>query len=150
MRRFAREMESVPDSGGAYGLVLRCDAERLRVRVGALGLIEFPAGHYCYVGSARAGLRARLMRHVRTGGKRTHWHIDYLRRRTRPVGLLVWAGKGADECALSRRVGRVADGNVPRFGCSDCGCESHLHYFAGEAAGRLRGLRGVRWIGLGL
>lgn len=133
--------------------MLRCGGgpaprEPLRVRVGALGMLTFRPGFYCYVGSARGGLRARLARHLRTRGKRAHWHVDYLRRRCHPAGILVRAGERADECTLSNAVARLADGSVPRFGSSDCGCASHLHYFAEDPGERLRSLHGVRWVGL--
>ncbi len=126
---------------GVYGLVLQC-AEPVRVRVGALGLIELRPGYYVYVGSARSGLRARLARHLRTVRKRAHWHVDYVRRRTRPVAVLVVAGEGADECWLSDTVAALADGSVAGFGCSDCRCRSHLHYFSADPADRLARLPG--------
>ncbi len=147
MPRYSREIASLPADGGAYGLVLWCRTA-VRVRVGALGLVALRPGWYCYVGSARSGLRARLARHLRTVRKRAHWHIDYVRRRTRPVALLVWEGEEADECALSDAVAALADGSVEGFGCSDCRCASHLHHFVRDPAGRLAGVMGSRWVGL--
>jgi sugar fermentation stimulation protein A len=148
MPRYDREIASLPEGGGVYGLVLRCDAAR-RLRVGALGTVTLQPGFYCYVGSARAGLRARLARHLRTRGKRAHWHVDYVRRRTRPIALLVWAREEAHECALSDAVAALAGGSVAGFGCSDCACTSHLHYFRADPAGLLPGLEAVRWVRLG-
>ena len=100
--------------------------------MGALGVLEFARGHYCYVGSAQRALAARLARHLRRSGKTVRWHIDYLRRRTRAVGVLAWEGDGEAECELSRAVGELADATVRRFGSSDCGCPGHLHYFTGD------------------
>jgi sugar fermentation stimulation protein A len=148
MPPYGREIGALPEAGGAYGLLLRCDV-KLRVRVGALGVVALRPGFYCYVGSARGGLRARLARHLRSRGKRTHWHVDYVRRRTQPAGVLVWAGQAADECALSEAVAALADGSVKGFGCSDCRCASHLHYFRCDPAGRLGGVSGTRWVALG-
>ena len=128
------------ESGGIYVLVLRHSGRPFRARVGALGTLSFKPGFYCYVGSARGGLKARLMRHLRKGGKRKRWHVDFLRERTEPVGALCWAGEGADECLLSRAVGRLAQGSVPGFGCSDCRCRSHLYYFTADPTPRLRRL----------
>jgi sugar fermentation stimulation protein A len=118
---------------GVYALVLRVREPGMRVRIGALGVLGFAPGYYCYVGSARRGLAARIARHLRRGGKRTHWHIDYLRRRTAVVGVVTWRtqSRGA-ECELSRAVAALADGFVPRFGSSDCPCPSHLYYFPRE------------------
>ncbi len=142
MPRYSREAASLPAGGGAYALVLR-SAQAVRVRVGALGMIELRPGWYVYVGSARSGLRARLARHLRTVRKRAHWHVDYVRRRTRPVAVLVQAGEGADECALSDAVAALADGSVTGFGCSDCRCRSHLHHFSADPAERLSRLPGT-------
>jgi len=121
-------------------VVLRVGGAGLRCRVGALGEVLFRPGHYCYVGSAMRGLPARLRRHFR-GGRALHWHIDYLSRAAEVRGALAWpAGRGA-ECELSRRIAGLAHGEVKGFGCSDCGCSSHLHYFLHDPRPVLRGLR---------
>jgi sugar fermentation stimulation protein A len=142
MPRYSHEMAALPAGGGAYGLVLRCEAAA-RVRVGALGTVALRPGYYVYVGSARSGLRARLARHLRLSGKRMHWHIDYVRRRTRPEAIFYVEGKQADECTLSDAVAASADGSVRGFGCSDCACASHLHYFREEPGRRVGG---ARWV----
>ncbi len=142
MRTPNPENAAAPECG-AYILVLRQARERVDVRVGALGTVSFPRGFYCYVGSARKGLPARLARHLRRSGKRLRWHVDYLRQATQPVSVLTWAGEEADECALSRAVDGLAQWSVPGFGCSDCRCSSHLHYFRVDPTGRLRASLGV-------
>ncbi len=55
------------DAKGTYVLVMRLGRLR-RVRVGRLGVQEFPAGLYLYVGSAfgPGGLRARIRASVRS------------------------------------------------------------------------------------
>ena len=143
--------QELPEEGGAYLLLLQRTGRPAEVEVGALGAVTVRPGFYGYVGSARSGLRARLERHLRTAGKRTHWHVDYLRSRTDPVAVLVWTGEGADECALAALAAGAADGSVPGFGCSDCGCPSHLFYFAREPAAALRALSpaGAWWIEMG-
>jgi sugar fermentation stimulation protein A len=105
-------------------------------------------GSCVYAGSARAGLRARLARHFRRSGKRVHWHIDYLRRRTIVVGALVWPGCDANECVLSDAIAARADASIEGFGCSDCGCASHLHVFAGCPVGLLCSIApvGAFWV----
>jgi sugar fermentation stimulation protein A len=120
--------QAIPEAGGLYVLVLRQRRELLRTRIGALGLREFPRGYYCYTGSARGGLRGRLARHLCRSGKSLHWHIDYLRRRTAIAGLACWPG-GVGECDLADAVRALGGAPVPRFGCSDCDCPSHLYRF---------------------
>jgi len=139
--------DDIPVCGGVYVLVLRQPAPRTALRIGALGVLEFPRGYYCYVGSAGRGLRARVGRHLRGTGA-VRWHVDYLRRRTAPVGALCWTDAAVGECELSRRVGLLADGTVPRFGSSDCDCPGHLHYFRRSPVARLRALapEGMRFV----
>lgn len=141
---------SIPAEGGVYVLILCQAAPGLRLRVGALGEVNFAPGYYCYAGSALGGLRARLGRHLRGDAERPRWHVDYLRRRAPPAGAVWWTGGRRAECELNRRIARLADGSVPGFGCSDCRCESHLHYFARDPRVRLRVRamgppRAVRW-----
>jgi Uri superfamily endonuclease len=103
-----------------------------RIVIGRLGKIEFPAGWYCYVGSAlgRGGLRARVARHQRrlAAGKRAHWHIDYFREWATWAGA--WGQPGPDrlECAWAARLQGVAGAEIvaPGFGASDCRCPAHL------------------------
>ncbi len=140
MLRKGHDLAGLPD-GGIYALVLYQLRERVRIHVGALGAVEFPRGYYCYVGSAQRALAARLRRHLRRTGKAVRWHIDYLRRRTRAVGVLAWEGDSEAECVLSRTVGELADATVRRFGSSDCSCPGHLHYFAADPAAALSALR---------
>ena len=101
------------------------------VRVGALGEIAFPPGWHCYVGSAlgSGGLK-RLERHISLSAlrdKRPKWHVDYLH--TSSCFSLAYTVSAITderlECPLARELG---DGGVPRFGCSDCTCTSHLFY----------------------
>jgi hypothetical protein len=49
----------------------------VRVAVGRLGEFEFPAGLYCYTGSARRNFEARVRHHL-SSEKKMRWHIDYL------------------------------------------------------------------------
>ena len=74
------EMERFP---GTYVLILWSRGVH-RIRIGRLGELLTRPGFYVYVGSAfgPGGVRARVARH-RRGCSRPHWHIDYLRSRTR-------------------------------------------------------------------
>ena len=114
---------------GTYILVLKTERP-LRLQIGALGAFEFPAGYYLYVGSALNGLERRLERHLRRE-KRTHWHIDYLRRHAEVVEVWYTVSEQRLECRWAA-VAQALPGArlpVPGFGASDCGCPAHLVYF---------------------
>ena len=61
---------------GIYVLIIKLHAN-IRISIGALGELAFPAGLYAYVGSAQNSLEKRATRHLRKE-KRLFWHIDYL------------------------------------------------------------------------
>ena len=117
---------------GTYILILHLVMPAV-LTVGKLGTFDFSAGWYAYVGSAfgAGGLRGRLRHHL-SPVKKPHWHIDYLRQETHIPEIWYttdattheheWAG---DLCAMT---GAVIP--VPRFGSSDCTCETHLIYFS--------------------
>ena len=118
---------------GAYVLYLDIKLP-LMLPVGSLGSAVFPAGRYAYVGSARRGIAARVLRHKRLAVEKAgkiHWHID---------SLLVnphtqWAGEvvleNGIECGISKRIAAMSGVTVPvpGFGSSDCraGCRAHLY-----------------------
>lgn len=112
----------------SYQLVVGIE-RALRLTVGRLGVIDFPAGRYVYTGSARRALEARIARHLRRE-KVLRWHIDYLL--TAPgVRVLRVARSARPECALHRSTRGHAF--APGFGASDCraGCGSHLKRLSG-------------------
>lgn len=125
---------------GTYVLALWL-AHPSRIAVGRLGEFEFPAGWALYVGSAfgPGGLRARVERHWRraTSGKRTHWHVDYLREHA------VWGGAWAAEsgqrleCRWAALLRRLPQARVvaPGLGASDCRCPAHLIHVPALPAG---------------
>ena len=106
-----------------YQLLITVSAP-VRVTVGRLGTFDFPAGDYCYTGSAVRHIEARIRRH-QSPLKKMHWHIDYL---LAAPGVRIVDVKrlSEDECVVNR----ATDGGipVPGFGASDCrsGCGSHL------------------------
>lgn len=112
---------------GVYCLVFKNPPVRLRV--GALGDVEFSPGWHVYVGSAlgNAGF-SRVKRHIAlSAGKnrKPRWHVDYLL--ISPYFNLEYVFCGITgarlECALAGMIGGEC---VPGFGCSDCRCKSHL------------------------
>ncbi len=124
---------------GVYQLHVRVSAA-VTVTVGRLGRFRFPAGHYVYTGRASRGLLARVRRHV-TGGRRRHWHIDYLLA-TRGVTIERVALVSPDpeaECSCNLATGRSASVAAPGFGASDCraGCGTHLWLVAASRERRM-------------
>lgn len=110
---------------GVYVLVISVGKD-ISVEVGALGSISFEKGLYAYVGSAQNGLEKRVARHLAKAKKR-RWHIDYLLDNEFANVAKVFykeAGK-SEECRIA---GKLGERGVPvvNFGCSDCGCVSHL------------------------
>jgi Uri superfamily endonuclease len=118
-------------TSGSYLLALWLDASQI-IQIGKIGALEFPAGWYLYMGSARGpgGLAARLVRHCRRLGphKRAKWHVDFLRERA------VWAGAWGRisderlECVWATACCRLPGAAIvaPGFGASDCRCPAHL------------------------
>jgi Uri superfamily endonuclease len=114
---------------GIYCLVFRNPS--CTVRVGALGEIAFLRGWHIYVGSALgSGGLARLERHIalsREKDKRPKWHVDYLSES--PAFCLRYTVHALTEERLECRLAAALGGeSIPRFGCSDCPCPSHLFY----------------------
>ncbi len=121
-------ISSLP-SRGVYALVLRLP-HRTILEIGRLGNREFDAGVYVYIGSALNSLSGRIARHLRKP-KKSHWHIDYLTNNpsVRTLGIAWRRTTKRVECSIAQRIGRDALGQQRGFGCGDCSCESHLHYF---------------------
>jgi sugar fermentation stimulation protein A len=109
---------------GVYIIVLRLTSS-ITCGIGALGTFTFKKGYYLYVGSAQQNLQARMQRHRRLE-KKLFWHIDYLRQKAEFCAAIPVRGTLVSECSLAAAVAAVAGWHVPGFGCSDCGCPSHL------------------------
>lgn len=99
-----------------------------QISVGRFGCFAFPAGRYCYTGSARRAFEARIRRHLATE-KRLRWHIDYVL--TAPGVRVVEVRRLTQpECEVNRQTaGEIV---VAGFGASDCraACGSHLKRIA--------------------
>lgn len=90
---------------------------------------KFKKGYYVYIGSAMNSLVARINRHL-SDDKKMHWHIDYLldNENSEIRDVLLNVSEEKIECDLANRI--AEDGEIiPKFGCSDCNCNSHLIYF---------------------
>ena len=110
---------------GVYCLVIELSGG-LDISVGALGIIGFGEGFYVYVGSALNSLESRVGRHLRREKKR-FWHIDYLLEHAGVVDVVCAETSERVECAIAEGISRVLV-PVKGFGCSDCGCGSHLFH----------------------
>jgi Uri superfamily endonuclease len=123
---------------GTYALVLSSRGVH-RIRIGRLGELVTRPGFYVYVGSAfgPGGIRARVARHGRECS-RPHWHIDYLRPRTRLEQVWYSCDPIRREHQWAHQIARARGSSVPlgRFGSSDCRCPSHLYFFESRPSRR--------------
>lgn len=122
-------VQASPAAAVTYALYIHL-RRACRVAPGRLGRHRLAPGWYVYTGSARAGLDARLRRHLRRR-KALRWHIDWLL--ARPEARVCWIRlHAAPECHVNRAVGGTVP--VPGFGAGDCraGCGSHLRYLGPE------------------
>ena len=115
---------------GTYCLCINVE-EDTSIKVGVLGEIDFPRGSYIYVGSALNSLLPRIERHLKNSrGEHnvTHWHIDYLLSDPKVSIESIFMNDNGEklECAMAANVGKHGE-PIPRFGCSDCRCISHLY-----------------------
>ncbi len=122
-------IDNIPPGHISYQLHIHV-SDSIGIRVGALGLCQFPAGHYVYTGSAKRNIGARLRRHL-SNKKKLRWHIDYLLDHplTRISEIFTFS---INECSLNQRLEGKAI--VSGFGSSDCRnhCGTHLKYLGIE------------------
>ena len=109
---------------GCYFIILKLSKPKI-INVGSLGKIKFEKGYYIYTGSAKKNLVKRIKRH-RSTGKKTFWHIDYLREKAEFITDLPIRTSDDIECSLARDMKNISVEEVSGFGCSDCKCSSHL------------------------
>ena len=120
---------SPPESApGLYVIGLTLHSTQM-IRIGRLGSFTFKSGNYLYFGSARGpgGVAARVSRHIRDSrGKRTHWHIDWLRAVAEPR-LVFWSHTSRGrKCEWVDILGSDGNREPAGFGASDCRCSGHL------------------------
>jgi Uri superfamily endonuclease len=120
-----------PPVKGTYILILRL-SKPVQLTIGKLGVFDFPAGFYAYVGSAfgSGGLRGRLKHHI-TPVKKLHWHIDHLRQAGTVCEVWYVASETCYEHQWADALHSLQDASIPtpRFGASDCRCAAHLVRF---------------------
>lgn len=132
---------------GTYVLFLTF-SEPFEGDVGRLGRIYLEPGTYCYVGSAMGGLDQRISRHL-SKGKRLRWHIDRLTEAADAIEAYESYPSPVPECVLAYTALSTGCAEaVHGFGCSDCGCGSHLFRVPLGAEPRLVSAAGLeRWSG---
>lgn len=110
---------------GTYLLLIEL-GEETKMKIGALGRIEFKKGKYAYIGSALNNLEKRIKRHLRKK-KKKHWHIDYFldNKNAKIKRVYFIPSSKRMECKLARKIAKIGKG-IKGFGCSDCDCKSHL------------------------
>jgi Uri superfamily endonuclease len=113
---------------GTYCLVIHLN-QKTRIKVGKMGFIDFKKGYYVYVGSALNSLESRIKRHL-SADKKLHWHVDYLLmdKNAEVVDVVFAVNDDRWECSVASEISKNGEG-IPKFGCSDCKCPSHLFYF---------------------
>ena len=114
---------------GSYCLVIGLST-KLMIRVGSLGVKEFPGGIYVYVGSAQSGIEGRVSRH-KSSEKKRRWHIDYLLEKAEILSVVaISTERKSAECEIVRALRGCEGASEPvkGFGSSDCKCASHLVY----------------------
>ncbi len=128
----------LPVHKGNYVLVCHCDCSfEFNHRI--LGAYLITPGWYLYVGSAHGsgGLRSRILRHL-AKDKKTHWHIDHLKKEMSIRQIWFEVSEANLECMIANAILSAAGAEVPvpGFGASDCreGCLAHLIRFPREIA----------------
>lgn len=91
----------------------------------------FKRGYYLYTGSAYGpgGIEKRLERHFRAD-KKMHWHIDYFLKEAKLLEAWYINPAISLEHVIAEQLltSKTFQPAFPRFGSSDCNCETHLFY----------------------
>ncbi|MFH1751891.1 MAG: GIY-YIG nuclease family protein [archaeon] len=116
-------------NSGAYLLILY-NKRNQNLKIGKNHSFLFPKGFLVYVGSAMNSLDKRIARHLKKQ-KKLFWHIDFLttNKNIEVIQVLAFPSKKRSECNLNSKVKALSDSSFAGFGCSDCKCNAHLHFF---------------------
>ncbi|MDG5789213.1 GIY-YIG nuclease family protein [Evansella sp. AB-P1] len=120
-------MDSINTNVGDQLYAIKMVLDRnIKIEVGRLGECDFQKGSYIYIGSAKRNIGSRINRHV-TIEKVKRWHLDYFRPFVTIQHVITFPVHGG-ECQLKEFLQNELLGEVvvPRFGSSDCKCDSHL------------------------
>jgi Uri superfamily endonuclease len=109
---------------GTYLLLMELKRDE-RINVGKIGTLEFRKGFYVYIGSALNDLNSRIRRHL-SNVKKIRWHIDYFLKKAVIKDVFYKESKNREECTISKAFKNLQP--IPKFGSSDCDCNTHLFY----------------------
>ncbi|MCS7121842.1 MAG: DUF123 domain-containing protein [Archaeoglobaceae archaeon] len=104
-------------SKNSYVLIL-FNQKNFKLKISSFDL-NFKPGFYYYVGSLNSF--SRILRHFKKE-KKKKWHIDYISELMIPICAVILK---EEECNVA---GKFKLEKIPKFGCSDCSCDSHLFY----------------------
>jgi Uri superfamily endonuclease len=141
VRAGGHDRSTVPSEvPGTYVVIYHLPKAASRLTIGALGIFDFPAGYYAYLGSAfgSGGVRKRTHRHLTTVTPRK-WNVDHLKPLCTPVAVwwthdrdkveFDWAEVLEEMASASEEV-PGASVPAPRFGAADNKqAEAHLFRF---------------------
>ena len=128
-RRIPEIIENMPRSvKGAYVIEFFLQSP-IFLTVGKLGKFRLEPGWCYYIGSARNGLRGRLIRHI-TGKGRLWWHIDYLRRKIAPARFWYVVTDERLESSIVKIVESKAAPAIAGFGAGDSTDDSSHLFFS--------------------
>jgi Uri superfamily endonuclease len=118
---------------GTYVVVYYLPKAASKLTIGALGVFDFPAGYYAYLGSAfgGGGVRKRTHRHLTETTPRK-WNVDHLKPLCTPVAVWWTHDRDKAEFDWAEILGSMPGSSVPapRFGAADNKkAEAHLVRF---------------------
>lgn len=120
----------LPHCRGTYVLLLKA-SQSAELQIGRFGQLALQPGYYFYVGSALGpgGIRSRAGRHLRVA-KSLRWHIDYLRKYTRPIAVWYSCDTNRQETVWVEVMSGIKGLTTPMpgFGASDHRGQSHLFF----------------------
>lgn len=122
-----KDLNLVKNKYGTYVLVIKLNKKK-KIKYSKLNEKTFKKGYYIYVGSAKGfpiSLYKRIKRHLSTD-KKKHWHIDHLL----DYGKIekIYYTNLFVECLVAQELHKNGLNFVKGFGCTDCGCKSHLFF----------------------
>ena len=109
---------------GTYILLMYLDCNK-KIKIGKNMNMNFKKGWYIYIGSALNSLKPRIKRHLKST-KKFHWHIDYFMSHVQIKNVYIKYGKIKEECHIASKFLKDFLA-IPKFGCSDCSCKTHLY-----------------------
>lgn len=114
------------ENKGIYLLIIMLKRDK-KIKIGALGTINFKEGFYYYIGSAQNNLQNRIERHSRPD-KKFHWHIDYFLNVSIIIDYYTLLAGKRFECKLFNYLKENDRMQIPviGFGSSDCKCPAHF------------------------